>query len=124
MPKDKPGRMAKEEPVTIEQMAAMNFEPWKHVADEWSPPSNKKWADDASFVLPPVRIAWILMYQTKAELENIVETLEDEPFDEMVNGISDAKKFFEGFARVLAGAEGRLLCAASSVGVRQNSLKS
>ena len=72
---------------TFEQMAATEFEPWKHIADEWTPPGKDQWGKDGSGVLPCVRMAWILMYKTKAELETIVETLEEEPFEEMFDGI-------------------------------------
>jgi hypothetical protein len=98
----------------------MNFEPWKHGGnEEWEPPSNVKWAEDGAYLLPFVRMAWIWMYKTKPELETLAEELEDEPFEEMVEGIHHSLEFFENFVTVLQAAEIRIMCAASAVELRR-----
>jgi hypothetical protein len=104
--------------VTIEQMAARNFEPWKHEADEWEPPSNDEWEKDGPFLLPFARMAWMALFKTKAELEAIAEGLAGEPFEELVAGIVDARKYFENFVTILDAAEVRIMCAAASQEVR------
>jgi hypothetical protein len=113
---------AENEIMTIAQMAAMNFEPWKHEADEWEPPSNDEWAKDGPFLLPIVRLAWIALFKTKAELETIAEELAGEPFEEIVDGIGNARKFFSGFVTALDAAEVRITCAAASQEVRNGNV--
>jgi hypothetical protein len=106
-------------PATAEQIAAMNFEPWAHGGDEeWKPPSNAKWAEDGAYLLPFVRMAWICMYKTKPELETMAEKLEEEPFEEMVEGIAHSQKFFKNFVTILQAAEVRIMCAASAAALR------
>ena len=106
--------------VTEEEMAAMDFEPWKHAVDEWTPPSNEEWADTIG-LLVALRMAWMLMYKTKAELETIAETLEEEAIDEMFGGVTEARKYFGNIASILTGAETRMLCAMASLAARQKS---
>ena len=101
--------------VTEEQMATMDFEPWKHAVDEWTPPSNDEWGPTTR-LLVPLRTAWLLMYKTKAELETVAETLEEEAFDEMFGGITEARQYFETIAGILTGAETRMLCSMASLG--------
>jgi hypothetical protein len=109
--------------VTLEQMAAMNFEPWSHVEDEWTPPSDEEWAAYARSLLPQVRMAWLLMYKTKAQLEaaaiKIDEADLEEAFEEMVDGFINAQKFFKDFITVLHAAECRVMWAAAAVEYRE-----
>jgi hypothetical protein len=100
--------------VTAEQMAAMDFKPWEHLEDGWRVPSNEQWIPFGDWALPNVRIAWIMMFKTKAELETIARELDDDTFEAMVNGIGRAGAAFEDFVRVLRGAETRIMCAAAS----------
>jgi hypothetical protein len=114
-------RSSGSEVLTLEQMAGLNFEPWSHAEDEWEPPSNVEWADDAINVLPLVRMTWLSMLKTKAELETLVVALTDEheSFEKMVRGIISMRKYFEHFVTVLSAAECRLMCAASAVDYRE-----
>jgi len=100
-----------EERMTHEQWAAIEFEPWTHMPDEWKPPTNEKWADDKR--LPTVRLAWHLLYKTKAELVAGAVRLGDEDGVDLMEGFADARKLFETFAEVLAVAEARLFAAAA-----------
>jgi hypothetical protein len=88
-----------EEFATDEQWAATTFEPWQHAPNEWKPPSNEDWSLLAPNLLPYVRMAWISLYRTKAELEPLA-TLEEEAFEELIGGISNSRKFFEGFVTI------------------------
>ncbi len=90
---------AGEQLATPEQMAAMSFEPWFHVADEWTPPTNKEWADAGRELLPCVRLAWCLLYKTKAELEASLEAIEEEVFDDMMDGFSNARNVWRVVSR-------------------------
>jgi len=64
--------------VTVDQIVAAEFEPWVHGGpDEWTPPSNTQWAEQAPYLLPYVRMAWMSMYKPKGELETIVRELDE-----------------------------------------------
>jgi hypothetical protein len=108
-----------EQPMTDEQWAALNFEPWTHKPDEWKPPSADEWRDHINFVFPNIRLAWETMYKTKAELMTVAEKLDGEPLEELITGIGDAKKFFEGFVDVLGAALVRLICAGTAVELKE-----
>src|SRR5271168_86066 len=83
-----------------EQTAAAEFEPpWEHSKGEWEPPSNVEYVDSV-YLLPAVRIAWLSLYSTRAELEVIHADLGDDCFEDMVNGIAEAREYFVSFARV------------------------
>jgi hypothetical protein len=54
-------------------------------------------------MLPFVRMTWITLFKTKAEVETIEE--------ELVNGIIHSREFFENFVKILEAAEVRIMCA-------------
>ena len=107
-----------EEPMTAEQCAAFDFEPWTRTEDEWKPPADKEWMDDGRYVLPFVRMAWRALHLTKAELVEGFGKLDEEPFEVMMDGIAHSHEFFENFAKILEAGEVRLLCAASAAALR------
>ena len=107
-----------EEPVTAEQLAAFDFEPLTHTKDEWKPPTDKEWMDGGRYVLRFVRMAWLALHRTKAELVEGLGKLDDEPFEVMMDGIAHSHEFFESFAKILKAGEVRLLCAASAAALR------
>ena len=74
--------------------------------------------DDGRYVLPFVRMAWVALHRTKAELVEGMGKLDDEPFETMMDGIAHSHEFFENFARILKAGEVRLLCAASATDLR------
>jgi hypothetical protein len=65
-------------------------------------------------LLPMVLIAWFAMFKTKAELETVSRNLDDDTFENMVEGIGWAREAFEHFAELLRSAETRIMCAAAS----------
>jgi hypothetical protein len=107
-----------EEPMTAEQWAAFDFEPWTHTEDEWKPPADKEWMDDGRYALPFVRMAWIALHRTKAELVEGLGKLDEEPFEVMMDGIAHSHEFFENFAKILKAGEVRLICAATAAELR------
>ena len=60
-------------------------------------------------------MAWLTLFKTKTEVETIAETLDDEPFEILVNGIIHSREFFENFVKILNAAEVRIMCAATAV---------
>ena len=73
-----------EEPMTAEQLAAFDFEPMTHTEDEWKPPTDKEWMDGGRYVLHFVRMAWLALYRSKAELVEGFGKLDEEPFEVMM----------------------------------------
>ena len=109
---------ADQEPMTAEQWAAVDFEPWAHREDEWKPPTGEEWQDHIRHVFPWIRLAWEVMFKTKTELETIADELEDEPLEGLIDRIAHSREFFENFVTVLTAAECRLLWAAAAAELR------
>ncbi len=103
-----------QEIMTAEQWAAFDFEPWTHTEDEWKPPTGAEWQDHIRSFFPYVRLAWETLFKTKAELQTVAEELDGEAFEELLNGITNSKEFFDNFVKILKAADARLLCAASA----------
>jgi hypothetical protein len=108
-----------EQPLADEQWAALNFEPWTHKPDEWKPPTDKEWADDTR--LSTVRLAWHLMYKTKAELVAGAAKMGDDDNVRLIEGMAEAREFFERCVGVLTFAESRLICAGTVVELKEAS---
>jgi hypothetical protein len=67
-------------------MAEMEFEPWKHKPDEWTPPNGKEWDEAAKALLLPAHVAWATMFKTKGEMAAIVKEIGDENLEGTVKG--------------------------------------
>jgi hypothetical protein len=109
---------ATKQPVTDEQLAAFDFEPWKHTPDEWAPPSDAEWAQMARTHLVALRLAWAALHKTKPELMTMVEEIDEDAGNDLMNHFVGSISFFEGVLAILKGAEARILCAGSAVNVR------
>jgi hypothetical protein len=72
-------------PATAEEWASINFEPWAHADDEWTPPTNEEWREAAKTHLVTVRLAWAMLYRTKAELVQGLKDLGDEYGNQMMD---------------------------------------
>jgi hypothetical protein len=100
----------------ISEIAKLDFEPWQHSENEWTPPSNDKWTELANPHLIHTRVAWISMYKSKAELVETIRKLEEaEIAEELLTGIADSQSFFQGYVELLKGAEARLFAAACAL---------
>ena len=63
---------------SIPEAAALDFKPWTHDEGEWTPPSNVEWCELAAVILPPTRVAWLTMFKTAAEIEEILNGFDDD----------------------------------------------
>jgi hypothetical protein len=100
--------------VTAKQAAAMDFKPWEDRADGWTAPSNEEWMPFGVQVLPVVRVARIMMSQTKAEMETMLRGLPDDLYVETIDNIGLALAHFQQFTRVLECAQARIIVASES----------
>lgn len=107
-----------EMPATLDQMASLNFEPWKHEEGEWTPPSDEEWARLANPYLVTVRIAWLVMHKSKPELIEMLDALEDDAGHDMKDRFIGTIEWFKGMLAILEGAEARILCAGAVVAMR------
>jgi hypothetical protein len=105
----------KEKHATLEEYAALDFEPWKHVGGEWTPPKPKEWAELFNPYGVTIRVAWEIAHKTKAQLTEIVKATTEEDGRDLMQGFIDTKNFLEGALAFLGTAEVRYLCAGSTV---------
>jgi hypothetical protein len=97
---------------TAEELAAIDFEPWVAKTDDWRPPTNKEWNEIGAWVMPIVRMAWLTMFKTKAEVLELVEGMDrEEIFEEYMKNLNRAQEALGGFLTVMRSAETRVICA-------------
>jgi hypothetical protein len=108
--------------VTEKQAAALDFNAWKHDADQWTPPTDEEWAQIGENKLPSLRIAWHILYKSKSELIEIINGMDDATYFAMSNGVRDVEKFFKGCHTIAMTAEARSL-AASCVSLQRKGRK-
>lgn len=99
------------EPVSIDEMTALEFAPWQGHEGEWTPPTNAEWTGLANPHLVSVRLAWATLHKSKEELIAVAEELGDEALMELVGQIGRSADWFEGLQKLLASAECRIMCA-------------
>lgn len=100
-----------EKPATAEEWAALDFQPWTHADDEWTPPTNEEWNQFRRNHLTTVRLAWISLYKTKAELMEIIKGIGDDGCGQLFNRFTKTTYFLERTAQILHIAEARLIAA-------------
>lgn len=100
---------------TIEDLAGLAFEPWRPEPGGWSPPTNAEWVDFANPHLISVRLAWLTLQKSKADLVAMCDELDDEAMTELVKQLGQSADWFEGLHKVLASAECRIMCACAAL---------
>ena len=103
--------MSSDTPATVDELAAVAFEPWRHSEAEWQPPSSAQWAELANPHLISVRLAWLTVHKTKDELVAMADTLGDGGVAELVAQIGWSADWFKGMHELLSAAEWRIMCA-------------
>jgi hypothetical protein len=78
--------MARSKIATVEEMACIDF---IASAYELTPSTGEGWAQIGATKLPMLRLAWLLLYKSNAEIEGIVENSGDETFFDISNGVRD-----------------------------------
>lgn len=98
---------------SAEEYAAISFEAWQHEEGEWRPPTNERWHEVTSSVLPVIRIAWLTQFKTKDEIVEMFATEEDgHEMMDLLDHILAAKAFLEPMVAVAESAHARILSAA------------
>ncbi len=54
---------------TAKELAALDFEPWRHAEGEWTPSSNEEWNRMSERLMPALRVAWLTMHKATAALK-------------------------------------------------------
>ena len=104
-------------PASIEDYAALDFEPWEEMRP--IPPSVEDlqaWGNNA-------RIAYQTLTRTKPQLIEMVDQLDAELLDETMACIADATKRFKAMVLICDTAFNRLLVAASAHEVGKDNRK-
>ncbi|RYG99374.1 MAG: hypothetical protein EON58_04135 [Alphaproteobacteria bacterium] len=95
----------------IDAMAQLDFRPLEERDGAWTPPTNDEWSRLANPHLISVRLAWLSLHKSKAELVAMAEQLGDAALTELVTQIGLSADWFEGLHKILASAECRIMCA-------------
>jgi hypothetical protein len=100
------------------EYAAMNFVPW-----DYSPtpgPSQDQWMKWNTVHGAALRMSCFLMMQTKEQLAEFVLAFEEGEcrFDDVVKMLDESVNFFSETAKIIQGAQCRLMVGASVVSVR------
>jgi len=115
-----------------EDFSALEFEAWTHSPDEWTPPTNKEWAELANPHLVCVRLAWTIMFKTKSELIQSASELIEEPSDsegsmliDIIDRLGYTSDYLKALLQIVEGAQLRVMCAGMNVPHgHQSSIKS
>ncbi|UCI17039.1 hypothetical protein FJ970_18065 [Mesorhizobium sp. B2-1-8] len=110
--------------MTDDEFMALDWAPWEHQEGEFVPPTNQQWYDEVNPTLISIRIAWTIMYKTKAELIEMLGGLDNEKGAdedktmavEMYERIAQAAERIDALHDVLHGARSRLMIAGLNVG--------
>ncbi|MBZ9710471.1 hypothetical protein LB543_27615 [Mesorhizobium sp. ESP7-2] len=110
--------------MTDDELMALDWAPWEHQEGEFVPPTNQQWYDEVNPTLISIRIAWTIMYKTKAELIAMLGGLDNEKGAdedktmavEMYERIAQAAERIDALHDVLHGAGSRLMIAGLNVG--------
>jgi hypothetical protein len=100
--------------VTEAEAAALDFEPWQGEVDTKTLPNNEQFSEHGVSHLITCRLALVMMYRTKAELNEMFEH-DGNAMCDLIEGMGSAKHFFSHFSKLLDAAEARLIVAGSSV---------
>jgi hypothetical protein len=108
---------------TVEQLAAMELEPWdRSESTPGFPPKPTEWVDLWNPVGVTLRISYEMMHKTKAELMEIIDSQDDDFFAQMRIGFDSAIGFLKAALAVMDGADVRLMVAASACAMRDGNL--
>jgi len=103
---------------SIEDVAAMDFEPWTHQPGEFTPPRDaSEWAALADPHAANLRMAWLSLYKTKPELVEFVSVAGGGAGQFVVQRIETTTGFLRQLLKIMEVAEARYLCACASYAV-------
>lgn len=107
----------------LHEMAAIDFEPLTDLPATWQPPTNLQWSELANPHLISVRLAWLMLQKSKADLIGAVSALGDDASMELVAQIGRSADWFEGLHKLLASAECRIMCAYATGALNSEAVK-
>ena len=96
--------------ITHKQLAAQEFEPWTRQAGE-----PDKFRAALKGRMTTLLIAFEMMHKSKPELAQVSEDLGDDNFMNLVKDLGTTAGCFRDMAKMLEGAECRLMSAAASL---------
>jgi hypothetical protein len=104
------------EPATLEQLAAMEFEPWAGKSEGTKSLTDESWINHRV----PVIFAHAIMFMSKRDLINVHRDVDPDHVDQLMANIFETAEWLKALASMLEGAQTRLIasaCAAVDEGV-------
>lgn len=109
-----------DKPMTVEDYAAAEFEPWPiDMLATFEPPNNEKWTEISLQHLMFIRLAWAMLRQTKNEMIDGLRDLDDEAGNYLFDGFKAAKDFHKQAVDIIEDVEARLVVAGSWLEVNE-----
>jgi hypothetical protein len=109
-----------EKPMTAEDYAAAEFEPWPaDLLEECAPPDNEKWAELSLQTVPTIRCAWLMLGQPKEKIIAMLRDVDEKTGCEMFDAFRSAIDFHKQAVKILEAAECRILVAGSFLEVNE-----
>jgi hypothetical protein len=109
---------AQDRPATAEEWAAMEFGPADWIQE---PPTNEQWVNAINPHLVMARFAWHTCQKTKTELLDIIgDDAHADVIQEAMKGMEQAKAFFQYFVDTIDKAQCRIVCAGTTLEVRDD----
>lgn len=101
-------------PATLEQIAALEFEPVRGEGDGHKLPSPNEWLDD----LVTLRIAYHMVFRTKEQLVDLADGVGGEKAEGVASDITNLGERLRGYADLMSSAEVRFMSALAVVELR------
>ena len=109
-----------EKPMTAEDFAAAEFEPWPaDLLALCEPPNNDEWTEMSLNHLIFIRIAWANLHQTKEVLIDGLRDLDGDAGNALFDGFTAAIKLHKQAVKILEAAQLRILVAGSFLEVNE-----
>jgi hypothetical protein len=83
---------------TIAETAEIDFQAWPHKRDKWTPPT----AEELRRLVPNLRIAWLLMFKSRAELEEMLVGVDTAVALDLFDRLAELSDAFAAFADIRA----------------------
>lgn len=109
-----------EKPMTAEDYAAAEFEPWPaDLLAECELPNNEKWAEISLQHVATIRCAWLMLSQPKDKIVAMLRDIDEKDGCEMFDAFRAAIDFHKQAVKILEAAECRILVAGSYLEVNE-----
>jgi len=113
---------------SLKDLTAIDWEPRPTNLLECAP-TRREWSNDGNAHLVTIRLAFVMLTKTRAELIDVAHRLLHDPdpdgcaanmAESLLDSLNDSREWFQTFADALSTAHARLLSAAAADGSTTN----